>query len=187
MATTATIPQITGTTRWQIDPAHSTVELAAKHMMFTTVKGRFTGVKGTVTFDEADPSRSSTTAEIDAATIVTGDDKRDAHLRSADFLDVENYPTITFTSTRVERVSEDRSRIVGNLTIRGVTRDVVLDTVYNGRGVNPYGKEVIGFSAETSINRSEFGLTWNVALEAGGVLVSDVIKITLAIQAVKQD
>ena len=187
MATTATTPQITGTTRWQIDPAHTTVELAAKHMMFTTVKGRFTGVKGTVAFDEADPSRSSVTAEIDAATIVTGDDKRDAHLRSADFLDVENYPTITFASTRVERVSEDRSRIVGNLTIRGVTREVVLDTVYNGRGVNPYGKEVIGFSAETSINRSEFGLTWNVALEAGGVLVSDVIKIALDIQAVRQD
>jgi polyisoprenoid-binding protein YceI len=187
MATTATTSQTTTTTRWQLDPAHTLVELAAKHMMFTTVKGRFTGVKGTVTLDEADPSRSSVTAEIDATTITTADDKRDAHLRSADFLDVESYPTITFTSTHAEQVSKDRSRIVGDLTIRGVTREVVLDTVYNGRGVNPFGKEVIGFSAETTIHRSDFGLNWNVALEAGGVLVSDAIKITLDIQAVRQD
>jgi len=185
--TTTPQPQTrTRTTTWQIDPAHTLVELSTKHMMFTTVKGRFTGVRGTILDHEDDPSQSSVHAEIDAATITTGDAQRDTHLRSADFFDVEQYPTITFNSTRIEGKRE-HFRIVGDLTIRGTTREVVLDTTFNGRGTNPYGKEVAGFSAETQINRKDFGLNWNLALEAGGFLVSDNIKISLDIQAVRQE
>jgi polyisoprenoid-binding protein YceI len=155
-------------------------------MMFTTVKGRFTSVRGLIhCADEADPSCASVEAEIDAASIDTGDEQRDAHLRSAEFLDVERYPTITFTSTRVERVSADDLRVIGNLTIRGVTRDGILATTFNGRGKNPPGREVAGFTAATEINRKDFGLTWNVALETGGLLVGDKLDVLIEIQAVK--
>lgn len=174
------------TTTWQIDPAHTLVEFAAKHMMFTTVKGRFTGVRGTIVDHQDDPSQSSVEAEIDAATITTGDEQRDTHLRSADFLDVENHPTISLKSTRIEG-SKEHFRVIGDLTIRGTTREVTLDANFNGRGRNPYGKDVAGFSAETEINRKDFGLTWNVALEAGGWLVGDRIKIELDVQAVRQE
>ena len=187
--TAAVTPEtkVTGATTWQFDPAHTTVEFTAKHMMFTTVRGRFTGVTGTITLDEDDITRSNVTATIDAGSLTTGEANRDGHLRSADFLDVEQYPTLTFTSTRVERAHGDRLRLVGDLTIRGVTREVTFDTVYNGRGVNPWGKQVLGFTAETTISRSDFGLVWNVALEAGGVLVSDAVKISLEIQAVQSE
>lgn len=171
---------------WAIDPAHSHIEFSAKHMMFTTVKGRFGQVKGTLTVDDGDPTRSRVDVEIDANSIDTGTDQRDTHLRSADFLDVENNPVITFTSTNVEVVSEDELKVTGDLTIRGVTRPVTLKTTINGRGTNPFGKQVAGFSAETSINRKDFGLNWNVAIEAGGVLVSETVKISLEIQAVKE-
>lgn len=173
-------------TTWAIDPAHTLVELSAKHMMFTTVKGRFTGVQGTILDHADDPSQSSVQAEIDATTISTGDEQRDTHVRSADFLDVEKYPTITFRSTRIEG-SREHFRVTGDLTIHGTTRQVTLDTELNGRGKNPYGKEVAGFTATTQINRKDFGLSWNVALESGGWLVSDTIKITLDVQAVRQE
>ena len=153
---------------WAIDAKHSLVQVAVKHMMFTTVRGRFTGVRGTIhCVDEADPSCASVEAEIAAASIDTGDAQRDAHLRGEDFLDAERFPTITFKSTRVERVGEDELRVTGDLTIRGVTRETTLDTTYNGRGTNPWGQEVAGFTAETRLNRKDFGLTWNVALETG--------------------
>ena len=183
---TATIEIQPRTTTWQIDPSHTLVELAAKHMMFTTVKGRFTGVKGTIVEHEDDPTQSSVQAEIDAATITTGDEQRDAHLKSADFLDVENYPTITFRSTRIQGTRE-RFRVIGDLTIRGTTREVVMDAEFGGRGRNPYGKEVAGFTATGEINRKDFGLTWNVALEAGGWLVSDTSKNNLDVQAGRQE
>ena len=179
-------PRVEQRTTWQIDPSHTLVEFSAKHMMFTTVKGRFPGVKGTIVVDEADPSRSSVQAEIDVASLDSGEGQRDAHLKSADFLDVEKYPTITFRSTPVERIDEDRSRVIGDLTIRGTTREVVLDAELTGRGQTPFGTEVIGFAATTTINRKDFDLTWNVALEAGGFLVGDTIKIALEVQAVKQ-
>src|SRR5919109_868488 len=134
--TASIAPQVETPTTWQIDPAHSLVEFAVKHMMFTTVKGRFGSLHGTIVDDAADPSRSSVEVEIDAASIDTRDEKRDAHLRSADFLDVENYPTITFKSSRVERAGRDRLRVIGDLTIHGTTRAVVLDTTINGRGTN---------------------------------------------------
>jgi polyisoprenoid-binding protein YceI len=174
-------------TKWELDPAHTLVEFGVKHMMVTTVRGRFAGVRGTILADEAHPENSQMGAEIDAGTIDTGNEQRDAHLRSSDFLDVENFPTITFKSTRVDVLGGDHLRVVGDLTIRGVTREVELDTTVNGRGKTPYGTEVAGLSAATSIRRKDFGLEWNVALDAGGWLVGEDVKITLEVEAVKQD
>lgn len=174
------------TTSWKIDPAHTLIEFSAKHMMFTTVKGRFAGVEGTIEYDVAQPEQSKVEARIDAASIDTRAEQRDAHLRSADFFEVERYPTITFKSSKIELQGTERARMTGDLTIKDVTRPVTLEVSLNGIGKNPYGLEVAGFTAETTINRKDFGLNWNVALEAGGVLVGDTIKITLEVQAVKQ-
>ncbi len=182
----ATETETTQATTWQLDPAHTLVEFSAKHMMFTTVKGRFTGVSGTIIWDEANPSASSVEATIDAATIDTREAQRDGHLRSADFLDVENYPQITFTSKRITPSGPNNLHVVGDLTIHGTTREVVLNTTINGQGATPFGTHAAGFSAETVINRKDFGLTWNVALETGGFLVSDSIKISIEAEAVKQ-
>jgi polyisoprenoid-binding protein YceI len=181
---TETAQPTTSQTTWTIDPKHSLVELSVKHMMFTTVKGRFADVSGTIVVDGANPADSSVEAEIAAASIDTREEQRDAHLRSADFLEVETYPTISFKSTRVEGTKgSDQLRVVGDLTIRGVTREVVLDATLNGRGKNPWGQEVAGFTAETTINRKDFGLNWNAALETGGLLVSDTVKILIEVQA----
>jgi polyisoprenoid-binding protein YceI len=168
---------------WTIDPAHTLVEFSGKHMMFTTVKGRFRDVRGTITLDEADHARSSVQVEIQAGSLDSGVEQRDAHLESADFLDVENSQTITCRSTRVLPIGSRRARVTGDLTIRGTTREVELDVAYEGLGTNPMGKDVVGFSAKTEINRRDYGLTWNVALEAGGFLVSDRIAIQLEVQA----
>jgi polyisoprenoid-binding protein YceI len=179
----------TSITTWQIDHNHSLVEFSAKHMMITTVKGRFGQVSGTITVDERNPDRSSVEAEIEAASIDTRADQRDQHLRSPDFLDVENYPSITFRSRRVEGTSRepgDKFRITGDLTIRGTTREVTLDAVYDGTGKDPWGGERVSFSANTKIDRREFGLTWNQALEAGGVLVGNEIKVSIEVQAVRK-
>jgi polyisoprenoid-binding protein YceI len=173
-------------TTWTLDPHHTLVEFSAKHMMVTTVKGRFTSVRGTILADEANPTQSSIEVEIDAASLDSRSEMRDNHLRSADFLDVERYPTITFKSTRIEQLDDERGRVYGNLTIHDATREVALDTTFNGRGKSPYGKEVAGFSAQTSINRKDFGLNWNVALETGGWLVSDTVKIAIEAELVKQ-
>lgn len=179
--------QQTQQTVWAIDPAHTTVEFAIKHMMVTNVKGRFTQFSGTITGDLDDPQDLRIQGQIDAASITTGNEQRDAHLRSADFFDVEQYPTITFESTRVERKDRNHATVWGNLTVRGTTREVELAIEFNGIGKNPYGKTVAGFTAETSISRKEWGLTWNVALEQGGWLVADQVKVTIDGQAVKQD
>ena len=173
-------------TIWAIDPAHSLVGFAVKHMMVATVKGRFSGISGRLAIDEADLSQSQVEVTIDVATIDTGDQKRDDHLRSADFFDVTNYPIITFRSTRIEPAGQDRWQVFGDLTIRGVTRSVVLDARFHGRGKTPWGSEVVAFTAATKINRKDFGLTWNVALEAGGVLVGDEVKIEIEVEATKQ-
>ena len=186
--TTETPPQAGTRSAWAIDPKHSLVQFAVKHMMFTTVRGRFTEVRGTIHCPNgADPSCASVEAEIAAASVDTGDAQRDAHLRGEDFLDAERFPTFTFKSTRVERTGEDELRVVGDLTIRGVTREVTLDATYNGRGTNPWGQEVVGFTAETRLNRKDFGLTWNVALEAGGLLVGDKLDILIEVQAIRQE
>ena len=183
MTTPAT--STSATTTWSIDPSHTLVEFSAKHMMFTTVKGRFSGVSGTILDVADDLTRSSVEVEIDAASIATGDLQRDGHLMSPDFLDVANFPKITFKSSRMEGKRE-RFRVIGDLTIRGKTGEVALEAEFQGIGANPWGKTVAGFSASTEINRKDFGLSWNVALETGGVLVSDRLKVTLEVQAVEQ-
>ena len=186
MAISTQTQGLTGT--WTIDPTHSLVEFSGKHMMFTTVKGRLTGVQGIIVTDWENPTASRVEAVIDAATVDTGNEQRDAHLRSADFLDVEHYPTITFRSTRIEpEGGYHHLHVFGDLTLRGMTREIMLDTTYLGEGTNPWGKEVAGFSAETTINRKDFGLNWNVALEKGGWLVSDALKIVLDVQAVRRE
>lgn len=178
----------TKTTTWTLDATHSSVELAVKHMMFTTVRGRFKDVKGTIVVDEANPANSNVNVEIAAATLDTGVADRDAHLRSADFLDVETHPTLTFRSKRVEGSfanEGDKFRVIGDLTIRGVTKEVVLDATYEGTGVDPWGGTRAGIRATTKIDRREFGLTWNQALETGGILVSNDVRIEIELQAVK--
>ncbi len=175
-------------TTWQIDPAHTSVEFAVKHMMFTTVRGRFRDVKGTIEADEKSPDRSKVTVEIAAASIDTGTADRDTHLRSADFLDVENHPTIAFRSKRIEGTATkegDRFRVIGDLTIRGATMEVTLDCIYEGTGTDPWGGTRAGASASTKIDRRQWGLQWNQALETGGILVANEVRIEVDVQAVK--
>jgi polyisoprenoid-binding protein YceI len=175
------------TSTWQIDAAHTDVGFAVKHMMISTVKGRFADLEGTITIDDADPAASSVQVTINAASVDTRQEQRDAHLRSADFFDVEKYPTLTFRSRRVESTGRDRFRIVGDLTIRGVTREIVLEAADEGRGKDPWGNERAGFNAHAVIDRRDFGLTWNAALEAGGILVGNDIRISLEVEAVKAE
>ncbi len=178
--------ETTGITRWQIDPAHSQADFAVKHMMFSKVRGAFSELSGTLEIDPDDLSASKVEVEIDAASIDTGQEDRDQHLRSDDFLDAEEHPVIRFESRRVEGDFEspgDTFRVVGDLTIRGTTREVVLDAAYLGEGTDPWGNTRRGFSAGTTIDRRDFGLTWNQALEAGGVLVGHDVEIDLQIQA----
>ena len=175
-------------TTWQIDPAHSSIELAVKHMMFTTVRGRFKEFKGTIEVDESNPDSASVNVEIAAASIDTGVADRDTHLRSADFLDVERYPAITFRSKRVEGAMSsegDNFRLIGDLTIRDTSMEVALDCRYEGRGQDPWGGERAGASAKTRIDRREWGLRWNQALETGGILVANEVRIEIEVQAVK--
>jgi len=174
-------------TVWNIDPAHTEVEFSVKHMMFTNVRGRFPQVKGTVNLNTDTPEASSVEVSIGVAGVDTGVADRDAHLRSGDFFDAEAHPAMTFRSRSVEgSLSEagDAFRIVGDLTIRGVTKEVVLDARYEGTGTDPWGGTRSGFSATTAVDRREFGLTWNQALEAGGVLVGHEVRIELQVQAV---
>ncbi len=170
------------TTTWTIDPSHSSVEFAVKHMVFATAKGRFSEFTGAINLDKENPANSSVTVEIAAASIDTRDEKRDEHLKSADFFDVETFPILSFNSTKVEAKGDDL-RVEGDLTIHGVTNPVVLEAEFNGQGANPWGQQVISYSATTKINRKDFGLNWNAALESGGVLVSDDVKITIEIEA----
>lgn len=177
-------------TTWTLDPAHTQVEFAVKHMMFTRVRGRFADVTGSIEVDEENPDASSVRVEIDAASIDTGVEDRDEHLRSEDFLHVEEHPKLTFQSTRVERTSTEPGstfRVVGDLTIRGVTREVELEAVYEGRATDPWGAERAGFTASTTLDRRDWDLTWNQTLEAGGVLVGHEIDVELGIQAVKEE
>ena len=180
--TAAAVEQAT----WSIDASHTHVEFAVRHMMIATVKGRFAEVEGTIVFDEASPAESRVEVSIPAASIDTKEPTRDAPLRSADFLDAETHPYLTFRSTRVESDGRGRFTAHGDLTIRGVTRPVTLEGEYLGTNTSPYGFRVAGFTAVTRINRSDFGLNWNAALETGGVLVADEVKIVLEIEAVRQ-
>jgi polyisoprenoid-binding protein YceI len=172
-------------TTYTIDPAHSSAQFSVRHMMISNVRGGFGGVKGTVVYDPENPSQSSIEVEIDAATINTLDAQRDAHLRSADFLDVEKYPVITFKSKKVEP-SGDEWKLSGDLTIHGVSKGVTLNTEEpSDESKDPWGNIRIGVSARTKIKRSDFGLTWNAALETGGILVGDDLKIDLEVSLIK--
>lgn len=171
---------------WQIDGSHSAVEFAVKHMMVSRTKGRFAKFDGHVELDEQNLANSSVAVVIDVASIDTNDEKRDEHLRGADFFDIENYPKITFTSTKVTARGGDTFEVVGDLTIKDVTQPVVMKVEAQGAGTSPWGQQVAGYEASTSVNRKDFGLTWNVALETGGFLVGDEIKIALEIELVKQ-
>jgi polyisoprenoid-binding protein YceI len=174
------------TSHWDFDLSHSSINFHVRHLMVSKVHGRFTKWTGTLELDDEDLTRSRVEVTIDAASIDTKEDKRDAHLRSPDFLDVEKYPTITFKSTQIVREGDDRYTLVGDLTIHGVTREVKLEVEGGARVNDPWGGTRTGFSARTSISRKDFGLTWNVALEAGGFLVGDKVDITLEIEAVKK-
>ncbi|HUL59746.1 MAG TPA: YceI family protein [Anaeromyxobacteraceae bacterium] len=171
---------------WQVDAAHSAVNLTVRHMVISKVRGRFTKWNAKLALDAADLGRSSVEVEIDAASIETGVADRDAHLRSPDFLDAQKFPTLRYRSRRVEAVSTERLRVVGDLTIRGVSREVVLDVEYGGQGKDPWGNQRAGFTATASLNRREFGLTWNQALETGGVLVADRVDVEIELQAIRQ-
>jgi polyisoprenoid-binding protein YceI len=171
---------------WNIDSAHTRANFIVKHMMITNVHGQFSKVSGVVDFNEQEPAKSAVDVKIEAASIYTQEEKRDAHLRSADFLEVEKYPYLTFKSKKVQPTSENTGRIIGDLTIKDVTREVVLDVEYNGQSKSPWGTTNAGFSASTKINRKDWGLTWNVALETGGWLVGDEIKISIEAEIVKQ-
>jgi polyisoprenoid-binding protein YceI len=184
---TSSNTQAGSTTTWKLDPAHTLVEFTAKHMMITNVRGRFAKLEGVIEIDEKNPDGSSVSAELDAASIDTRVEQRDQHLRSGDFLDAENFPKVTFRSKKVEGASLDSGesfRVVGDLTIRGTTREVVLDATFDGRGKDPWGGERVSFSADTKIDRRDYGLTWNAALETGGVLVGNEVKIHVEAQAV---
>jgi polyisoprenoid-binding protein YceI len=176
----------TATTTWNIDPVHSVAEFKVKHMMISNVKGQFTRVKGTLALDEADFTDSRVEASIEAASINTRDDQRDAHLKSADFFDVEKFPTLSFNSTRITRIADGELAVAGDLTIHGVTRNVVFTVEGpSAPAKDPWGNARRGLSATTKINRKDFGLTWNAALETGGILVGDEVSITLDVQFVK--
>ena len=177
-------------TQWKLDPAHSQVEFSVKHMMFTTVRGQFADVDGTVHLDQDDPAKSSVAVEIDAGSIDTRSEDRDKHLRSGDFLDVENHPKLTFRSTRIEGSTVVKPgaefKVIGDLTIRGITKEVVLDARFEGTGTDPWGGTRAGFSARTKLDRRDYDLTWNQALETGGVLVGHDVTIELQVQTVQQ-
>ncbi len=183
---TAPASEKTQTSRWQIDPVHSSAEFAVRHMMVSTVKGSFKTLSGSIAYDEADTAGSRVEAEIEAASIDTGVADRDAHLRSADFFDVATFPKLTFRSTAIEANDADAGRMHGDLTIHGVTKRVALDVSYLGEITDPWGNRRRGYTAETTLNRRDFGMSWNKVLDAGGVLVGDKVKVTLNIEAVEQ-
>ena len=176
---------VTTKTTWALDPAHANVEFAVKHLMIATVRGRFSDVSGTISLDDHDLAGSRVDVTVRVGSIDTRQSDRDAHLRSADFFDVERFPVLTFVSTSVRRAG-DTTFVHGDLTIRGVTKRVTLQAVEEGRTRDPWGGERIAFSAATKINRRDFGLTWNQALETGGFVVGDEVKITVDAEFVKQ-
>jgi polyisoprenoid-binding protein YceI len=185
-STTTGLEQLTGT--YDIDPAHSSLEFAAKHAMVTTVRGRFSDFDGVLHIDGTDPSKSSAEVHVRVGSLDSRSDQRDEHLRSADFFHVEEFPNIDFRSTRAAAGKHDGEyRLWGDLTIRGITREVELELTYTGTAVDPWGKNRVGFEGKTTVNRKDWGLNWNVALEAGGILVSEKVKLIFDIAAVKRD
>jgi len=172
---------------WLTDTAHTQITFAVKHMMITTVRGRFESFDVSVNFDEQNPAQSMVDVQIDAASINTKDEKRDAHLRSPDFLHADKFPYLAFRSKRVEVLDSTHARLTGDLTIRDITKEVVLDVEYAGQVKNPWGAVSAGFSGRTKLNRKDWNLAWNVALEAGGWLVGDEVTIDVEVELIKQE
>lgn len=172
---------------WQIDASHSHVQFTVRHMMISKVRGSFEEFNGTVAFNEENPEASSVNVTIDANSINTRDGQRDGHLRSGDFLKVEDYPTITFQSSRIEKTGTKTGKIYGDLTIRGVSKPVVLETEFVGKAKSPWGTISAGFNASTTFNRKDWGLEWNAALETGGVLVGEEVKVEIEVELVYQE
>ena len=186
MSTAAVSEATTTTTTWNVDPVHSSAELKVRHMMISNVKGAFKNITGTLKLNGADLTQSAVEASIDASTIDTCDAQRDAHLKSADFFDVEKFPRLTFKSNRVSKNKDGELTVTGDLTIHGVTRNAIFKVEGPSAATkDPWGNTRVGLSATTRINRKDFGLTWNTALETGGILVGDDVTITLEIQFVK--
>ena len=184
MATTTASPA--ATTTWKLDPAHSGAEFKVKHMMISNVKGSFSGLTGALTEDTLDASKSAVEASIPVSTVSTGDPQRDTHLKSADFFDVEKYPEMTFKSTSVQKKGGDEFAVTGDLAIHGVTKAVTFAVEGpSAPGKDPWGNTRIGLAATTKINRKDFGLAWNAALETGGILVGEDVQITLELQFIK--
>ena len=175
----------TGTRTYRIDKAHSEAIFQVRHLV-TKVRGRFTDFEGTIDYNEANPEQSSVNFTIQATSIDTAEPDRDKHLRTADFFDVEQFPTITFHSKRITRRGGENFDVTGDLTMHGVTKEIVLPVAHMGKAKDPWGGERVGFEAETTLNRKDFGLNWNAMLEAGGFLVGDEVKVSLEIQAVAQ-
>jgi polyisoprenoid-binding protein YceI len=186
MSYVATRDTETATTTWTIDPAHTNVGFAVRHLMISTVRGRFADVRGTVVADEMDRTKGTVDVVIAVGSIDTREAQRDAHLRSGDFFDAEHFPEMTFRSTRIEDAPGDTFKLTGNLTIRGVTREIMLDVTAEGRGPDPWGGERAGFTATGKISRGDFGLTYNAVLETGGVVIGDEVKITIDTELVKK-
>ena len=172
-------------TQWNFDLSHSSINFHVRHLMVSKVHGQFQAWSGHLVLDDADLAKSHFEVTIQAASLNTRDEKRDAHLRSPDFFDVEKFPTLTFKSTKVEKQGDDEAKVTGDLTIHGVTKSVELAVELGGQVQDPWGGTRAGFSAKAAISRKEFGLAWNAALEAGGVLVGDKIEISLEIEAIR--
>jgi polyisoprenoid-binding protein YceI len=171
---------------WRIDPLHSGAHFSVRHMMISTVRGEFTGVTGSVTYDPKDPARDSVEATIDCATVNTGVAKRDAQLKTADFFDIAHYPTMKFKSKRVEKVGDGKLKVIGDLTINATTQEVVLDVDGPTASIHdPRGNEKVGLAASTQISREKFGITWNEAMESGGIAVADEVSISLDLELIK--
>ncbi len=174
------------TSKYNIDPAHSSLQFSVRHLMMSNVRGAFTGVHGTVSYDPSNPAASSIEATIDVNTVNTNDGQRDTHLKSGDFFDAAQFPTITFRGTKVEKKGDGEFKVTGDLTLHGVTKPVTLDvTEVSPEAKDPWGNLRFGASVKTKIKRSDYGLTWNAALETGGVVISDDVKLDFEIQLVQ--
>ena len=182
--TTAAKPTA-GTTTWTVDASHSNVEFSVKHLMISSVKGHFGDVKGTVTYNEANPAQSRVEIEVGIHSIDTRAEQRDAHLRSPDFFDADKFPTMRFVSKRIDGDINGEFKLIGDLTIRDTTREVTLDAEFHGREKDPWGGERMGFEAKGKLNRGDYGLQWNQVLESGGWLVGDDIKLSIEVELVK--
>jgi len=185
LAAVLALPASAGTTTWQIDPQHSSAQFGVTHLMISTVRGEFHGVKGTVVLDDQDITKSTVNVTIDATSVDTREPDRDKHLKSPDFLDVAKYPSLTFKSTKVEQVSPGELKVTGDLTIRGVTKSVVLNVEGPKTPIkDPMGMQRTAVSATAKINRQDYGVSWNKTLDSGGVVVSDDVRITLDVEMV---